>query len=1169
MVKIQSKFLQVILCFSFIANGALFAGGSEDFQYALALMMEREEYSLAAEKFSDFVKTNSTHSKAPRALYYLAGCYAKMKKDLSAADTYKRIVKVYPAAGEQLLQESLSYGADAYFRSELYEKAANMYGQLLKDYPRSQFAESARFWRGECLGRIAAKNPSKENPNYLAAIKNYDDFLTQFPMSKMRADAMYSAGFCAYDARDYEKAGNYLVIFANEFSSDSRVEEVLYHAADSKYWLGDYETAKEQFARLIKNYPNGKFAANALSGIAWCKYAEKKFIEAGNDFSAAARMYKDKQKAALVHYDAGAAYEEAGDFKSAEREYLQAAHTENHARRGKAYLRLGGIARNVGSKENDKNSVKQAVEYLEKAIEYATTEEDRAEAFVFLGEARLDLKDNKAAADAFNKVVERFPKSSFGAFSLYQLSLAFAEQKQYKEAAGAIRELLKNYPQNQLRLQAAYAMADYQQALGNTKKSRMAYEWIARKGQEWAASYRDSKGAKVPGLKEKARDLAAKSLLRLGESWYSDSEKNNEAVTKAELYFKLLVEKFPDSSRRAAAYLRLGEIAEQKRDCEKAIGNYLQAIKLVELELKGKNSQLINEELEKIVKHSRYRIGVAGVLGAQMQLNAKVKQQEMKRARTELNAFIERYETDKNASSLVNRALYYRAEAKYALKDKESALNDYQACYNNDKKGKLADAALFGLGWTERELGKQQEALVNLQLLVDNFPKSEYVADALYLLALNKRETKQYAAALEDVQQIVNQFSESRFCDKAKIEEAKIYDAMGKSEIAEQKLIAFLKTNKESVDRPQALYALSWVYWNIAEPMFKKAEADKKTYDKFLQGDDERDLIGERKETANALKQEWQETLSSARVEENKMAIILQKLLIGYPGFEFAGSCQLRLGEIAYERGKYKAALKKYQAVINSGDKEIADKAHYRMGWCYLKLAESVITEQGAELTKKALNEFITVCQKYPKSALVGECAWRAAGLLREKEDYNRALVFYQRASKAKNNNQIVEGAIYGMGLCLLEMKDYSSALKQFKDFLNTNPKSTLIHEANWGAGHASLMMGAHEDAKDYFMAAKSNEYGGEAAAKARYGLGLIAFGQQDWKSAREEFRKVDVFHAKWREVAAMSLLKAAQASRNLGENSPAEKDLNRIINNYTNTASYEMAKKEISQLNN
>ncbi|MCX7934055.1 MAG: hypothetical protein N3A66_02210, partial [Planctomycetota bacterium] len=90
--------------------------------------------------------------------------------------------------------------------------------------------------------------------------------------------------------------------------------------------------------------------------------------------------------------------------------------------------------------------------------------------------------------------------------------------------------------------------------------------------------------------------------------------------------------------------------------------------------------------------------------------------------------------------------------------------------------------------------------------------------------------------------------------------------------------------------------------------------------------------------------------------------------------------------------------------------------------------------------------------------------------------------------------------------------------------------------EANWAAGQACLVLEALEDARGYFEKALAGDYSGEAAAKARYGLGMIAFQQKQWEKAYEEFLKVEAFHGQWPEWVAQALIKAARASLEMGQ---------------------------------
>ncbi len=1144
------------------------AGEAEDFQYALALMGEREEFTQAAEKFEEFARKNPSHALAPKALYYLGGCYTRLKKDATAAETYLQLVKLYPQADAVMRQEALSFGGDAWFRAGRFDRAAQMYSDLLTAYPAGPFTEMGLYWRAECRARLAAAEGQKESSK--DALADFGAFLEKFPASKMRADALCSAGYCAYDAKDYLRAQDFFTRFAREFPQDVRLEEALYHAADSRYWQEDYVGARTGFSDQLKRFPEGKFAADARSGLGWCSYAKQEFAQAGTEFAQAALLQKDRSAAIAAHYDAGVAYEQATDDTAAGKEFSLVADEAAHPRQARALAHLGGIARRAylqNPQLSGSEGLAKAEGLLSRAfarIDECGTPDEAAGVVVQLGETRLDQARFAAAVEAFTVVPAKWPESRFAAYALYQLSLANAEQKKYTEAAEAIRALLKSYPASGLRLQAAYAMADYQTALGEIEKSRKAYQWIAEAGVRWAQD-NPREGAAQEEQLARARDLAAKSLLRLGESYYTAGDA--AGIAQAKEFFSRLSKEYPAGAHAPASCLRLGEISEKEGDFRAAADYYARAESLGGARLAEEKDTKRQIELTQVVAFGQYRSGVAQVLAAQKLPAGEERVQAFNRALGQVDSFLRSGGKQKENTSLAARARYYRAEALYALGRKAESAQEYQSAYDAETAGPLADAALFGLAWSRRDTGDTTGARTCMEELTRRFPASEYVPEALLLLAAIKRESGDLPGALQDAKQVTSRFSGMRFGGRAQAEEARILCALNRQEEAATQLADYITKNPQSPELAQLLYTQSWAYWGLSEPFFTKAAAKEKELQALTGGAEDAALTVEKRTQAAQLRKELSDARTSGRVHEDKMVTALERLAVAFPGFAALPEAALRMGEAAYDRGELDKAAEHYKTALSKGGEALADKARYRLAWCSLRASEKAAKTAAGTLRAQALENFATVCNDFPKSPLAGECAWRAGELLRGESNFSRALNLYEKAMERGGNEEVKLGAEYGRALCLLEMKRYADSLTAFKEFLKGHPASPLSHEANWGAGFAALNLGAATDARDYFNAAKEGDYNGEAAAKARYGLGMIALDEKNYRGAREEFRKVDVFLSQWQQVAALALLKAAEASRKLGEADAAAKDLELLLSRYAQSDQAAAARQMLTEL--
>ena len=1110
----HSRFINIfiLLLLLIIGNNNKTATANEDYRYALALMQERKEYRTAISKFRKYIKENPAEADTPKAIFYMASCLAKTGKDTSAGNSYEQLIKLYPNTDRELLLQATAYGADAYFRAENYNKAIDLYSIILSRYPESTECETALYWSAEAYNRLLQKN--KENKElYTKAITSYQKLENKFPQSRFLQDAKLSAGLLAFSFKKYTEAIPFFSAYLKNASLliPEKKELALYHLGESLYWEKDYQQAEQYFKKIISEYPSGKYLAESYSGLGWCAYSLNDQPAAAKNFSQAAQKHHNSKQAINEHFNAAVAFTQAGIAGKAENEYRNIIHNSPNSKSQISLLKLGTLLK----KHPDKHKQEEAEILFRQAYNYTADNIDETitiEAGILLAEILVKKYKYIDAENIYHNIANNYPDSKYISFALYQLALTQAELKKYKKASLNIKKLLKNYPESSFRLQAAYAIADYQNKLGQTEKSRIAYQWLSTKGIDWAKKYCNANKTENPDtyLKE-AKNIAAASLLHLAESLYTQ-ENNQQAIEKAKNYFTDYVNRFPENPRTAAALLRLGELTEKSNPdiAEKYFQNTINTINNL-------NKDQIDTELANVFLHAQYRLCINLLFQAQNEIDTTRKNQLFTQTLNNINNFILNYKNDSQAEKLLPQILFYKAEAENYFNNTDTACENYLASYNADKNSSTADSALFSCAMIEHKKGEMQKAGKKLAIILRDYPKSQYIDNALYILAIYKRSTKDYNQGIKYLNELTDSFPTSELYQKSQLEKAKIYIAQKNYLNAEELLNNLLEI---SIDKDNiivnSLYNLALIY-------SYKLENDKLP-------------AVQKKNLKNNL--------------QNKLITIATD----YPAYTNINIVKIQLAEYYYKEKKYQKAINWYNNSLNDNNK-FQDKVHYRLAWCYLKLSA-----QDKQFTKKALKEFFIICNDYSQSPLYAECAIRAAKIMRENNDYNKALDLYNNALKENLSEPFAMNALYGKSLTLLYLNKYNSAYNNFKKYIQKYPESPLFHEANWGVGQAALMLGADADAADYFNIAKANGYNGKVAAQARYGLGLIALNNNNYKEARDEFRKVDVFHKQWQNIAAAALLKAAEASHKLGEEETAINDLKRIIKLYSSTSSAKTA---------
>ena len=1169
------------------------------------IISERGEYDLAERQLRSFVEEYRGKPPMAEALVLLGYCLDKQKKNAEAAAAYSRVAGDFPGAPAQLMADASLGAADAWFRLGKYQEAIDNYARVIDLGGKPEQEEAALLWRGEARYRLALEHMDAGEDaarQLFESAGDFVDFMEKYPDSKLLASAVSGAAFAYFDAEEYEQAMRYFRQFAVDFPADRRADECRYYLGDSLYRLGRYDEAKAAFSDLLAMNPSGSYAAEARAGIAWADYGLRQVREAAEGFLEAAEMAGDDQDLALSFlYDAGCAWREAGDSQKAAEPLLEVARAADHELNGLAWFRLGTLwqeqakvarerSENAGSQserqryaEMQKKMGADAVQYFRRAIASGKLGNEEREAYALLGEVLLDAEEYREASEMFAAVASRWPDSERAPWALYHQALAeraISREKSnegeaeshLRAAASALREALE-YPDAKVRLQATWALADYLLTLDETAEARERYRWLATEGGLWAENWRSAAGRPDPALSARAREYAADSLFRLGESYYFTSD-----YPRATGFYTEIADKFADMPQSAMALLRLGEIAEAGKDASAAQKRYEEA--LAASQRFGKN------KVGSTTGYAHLRLGTLVLRQGQQETDAAAGRRLLQEALRQLQAVISEPPEGLN----LGRPYYYLAEAKYALGLKKESLSDYENSIKADASGELSDAAWFGLAWAKRDLADPNGALAAAKKVVDGFPESQLRPDAYALIAAIKRSRGDADGALADLDAFLAEYPDHTLSAKAELERASALDETGEHAEAAKAFQKFLTENPNHPDVPQALYQRSWALWNQIRPKAGEAKEAEARYKELTGGNELMNLDeAERAEAARA--EDAMRTLSGeVRNAEDQILADLRDLTERYPGYPIVDAAWLRIGEILYDREEYQQALAAYQrslAIAEADNSELADKARYRMAWSIQRLAEqaeAVSTndpnQQRRESARKdmwdkrvaAIDAFEGILGRYPASPLIGDACFRAAELRRrsgqDSADAQKRSAWFQSAiqryrqaiEKSPADAPYRRAAEYGEGFSLLLDGKSADAREVFRRLLR-NPDGPYVQEAYWGLGQANLELGAYADAASAFERALSMDKNTETAAKSMYGLGLTAGMAGDREKARTELVAVDLYYPQYPEWAAAALVRAARIALEDNLRDKALSDLERVLARYPETPAAEEAR--------
>ena len=201
------------------------------------------EYRKANRLFEQIIPKYRGKPQAQRIIFFFADSYFQIKSYYLAAYQYENFIKSYPKS--QRLQEATFKAAMSYyFQSPKFSldqddtyTAIEKLQVFLNLYPNSEYADRANQMIAELQEKIEKKNFEIAKQyytirDYKAAIKANDNFISSFPGTKFREEALYTKFISSYQ----------IAINSISTKKEDRLEDLI-----------------QQFNTIIRYYPESLF----------------------------------------------------------------------------------------------------------------------------------------------------------------------------------------------------------------------------------------------------------------------------------------------------------------------------------------------------------------------------------------------------------------------------------------------------------------------------------------------------------------------------------------------------------------------------------------------------------------------------------------------------------------------------------------------------------------------------------------------------------------------------------------------------------------------------------------------------------------------------------------------------------------------------------------------
>jgi len=203
----------------------------ERFAYAMKLF-SKKDYFEARTQFRIVILNAPGSTLVDQAQFYLAECHYEMDEYILAASEYERLLKLYPRSAFlddaqyklALCYDRLSPKSDLDQKNTL--KAIEEFQRFLEDYPTSEHVEPVEKKLFEARAKLAKKefdtgNLYRKMTLYEAALFSFDDVLNHFYDSQYAESALFYKGECLFKLDRWDEAKTALETLLEKFPKSS------------------------------------------------------------------------------------------------------------------------------------------------------------------------------------------------------------------------------------------------------------------------------------------------------------------------------------------------------------------------------------------------------------------------------------------------------------------------------------------------------------------------------------------------------------------------------------------------------------------------------------------------------------------------------------------------------------------------------------------------------------------------------------------------------------------------------------------------------------------------------------------------------------------------------------------------------------------------------------
>ena len=635
--------------------------------------------------------------------YLLAESLYKLRDFAGAQKRYEKFLLDHP---KNTLDPEVTYNlAWSLLNQKNYSKAIEVFDKLTN---RSDELGHAALYRRGTAERFAGQNA--------AALKTFDEVLKREPQGEWSDNALLDAGLIFFEETNAGKAKTYFQRLTVEFPKSDVLPDACKMLGDCLLIEGNFQEAQVWFKKALA-VPAAPFEVKVEAGFqsAFCSFKMKKFKDAASKFAEFISLYPKHPKAHEAKFYQAEAEYRLGNYNASTRLYKESAEGSGSSKKEESLYGIAWAWYKQGK-------FPQAIESFEQLLLEFPKGKFAFDARLRLGDAHFFQKDYKNAAGVYRTIIRMYPDSASIDYAYYQMGQSYLKDGDNTEAVNAFNGLIKTMPHSPLADDAQFALG-----------------WVNFQRKEYGEAIKEFNTLIKTFPKS---EIVPRVYYSLGDSYY-----NMQQYAAAEKSYREVLRQFPKSPYVADATTGI-------QYCLTALGKDAEAVDVLDEFAKENPNSPVSEELQ--------------LKKGDLLFNQK----KYADAAAVFRGFVDKYPDSK----LLANAHYALAKC-YRVQGNpdEAALAFERAANIPNATDKLVGASVFEAAEIYTTQHKSDKAIVILQNLQEKVKDPEILAEAKLrtgeaLLSLGKN-----GDANAQFEEVIKEYSDLPLADKARIAQARMY----------------------------------------------------------------------------------------------------------------------------------------------------------------------------------------------------------------------------------------------------------------------------------------------------------------------------------------------------------------------------------------------------------